>query len=82
MLKNVNSGLYMDVCGAKAVNGTNVIQYSASKAKANNTWKFVPDGKGYYYIYSCLGDGRTFLQTGQTSGFIKIPTAVPSFTSL
>ena len=61
MLKNVNSGLYMDVCGAKAVNGTNVIQYSASKAKANNTWKFVPDGKGYYYIYSCLGDGRTFL---------------------
>ena len=61
MLKNVNSGLYMDVCGAKAVNGTNVIQYSASKAKANNTWKFVPDRKGYYYIYSCLGDGRTFL---------------------
>lgn len=61
MLKNVNSGLYMDVCGAKAVNGTNVIQYSASKAKANNTRKFVPDGKGYYYIYSCLRDGRTFL---------------------
>ena len=61
MLKNVNSGLYMDVCGAKAVNGTNVILYSASKAKANNTLKFVPDGKGYYYIYSCLGDGRTFL---------------------
>ena len=37
MLKNVNSGLYMDVCGAKAVNGTNVIQYSASKAKAEKS---------------------------------------------
>lgn len=61
MIQNVNSGKYMDVCGAKAVNGTNVIQYTASKAKANNTWKFVPDGNGYYYIYSCLGDGNTYL---------------------
>lgn len=61
MIKNVNSGKYMDVCGAKAANGTNVIQYTASKAKANNTWKFVPDGNGYYYIYSCLGDGNTYL---------------------
>lgn len=61
MIKNVNSGLYMDVAGAKAVNGTNVLQYSASKAKVNNTWKFVSDGNGYYYIYSCLKDGKTFL---------------------
>lgn len=61
MLKNVNSGLYMDVAGAKAVNGTNVLQYTASAAKKNNTWKFVPDGNGYYYIYSALGDGNTFL---------------------
>lgn len=61
MLQNVNSGKYMDVCGAKAANGTNVIQYTASKAKANNTWKFVPDGNGYYYIYSCLGNGNTYL---------------------
>ncbi len=61
MIKNVNSGMYMDVAGAKAVNGTNVLQYSASAAKVNNTWKFVPDGNGYYYIYSCLGNGNTFL---------------------
>lgn len=61
MLKNVNSGLYMDVTGAKAANGTNVIQYTASKAKSNNTWKFVSDGNGYYYIYSCLGNGSTYL---------------------
>lgn len=61
MIQNVNSGLYMDVTGAKKANGTNVIQYQASKAKANNTWTFVPDGNGYYYIYSCLGDGSTYL---------------------
>ena len=61
MIQNVNSGLYMDAAGAKAANGTNIIQYTASKAKANNTWKLVPDGNGYYYIYSCLGDGSTYL---------------------
>lgn len=61
MLKNVNSGLYMDVSHAYAVNGANVIQYTASVAKNNNTWKFVSDGNGYYYIYSALGDGKTFL---------------------
>lgn len=61
MLKNVNSGLYMDVSGAKAANGTNVIQYKASSSKKNNTWKFVSDGNGYYYIYSTLGDGSTYL---------------------
>ena len=61
MIKNVNSGLYMDAAGAKATNGTNIIQYTASKAKANNTWKFVSAGDGYYYIYSCMGDGNTYL---------------------
>ncbi|MCI8562686.1 MAG: cellulase family glycosylhydrolase [Lachnospiraceae bacterium] len=61
MLKNVNSGLYMDVSGGYAANGANVLQYSASGAKNNNTWKFVPAGDGYYYIYSALGNGNTFL---------------------
>lgn len=61
MLKNVNSGMYLDVSGAKAVNGTNVLQYTASRAKNNNTWKFVSNGNGYYYIYSQLGNGSTFL---------------------
>ncbi|MCI9078762.1 MAG: cellulase family glycosylhydrolase [Lachnospiraceae bacterium] len=61
MLKNVQSGKYMDVSGGWAVNGANVLQYESSQAKANNTWKFVSDGNGYYYIYSALGDGNTFL---------------------
>ncbi|HBI62487.1 MAG TPA: glycosyl hydrolase [Lachnospiraceae bacterium] len=61
MLKNVNSGLYMDVSGGYAANGANVLQYTASSAKSNNTWKFVSAGDGYYYIYSALGDGNTFL---------------------
>lgn len=61
MLKNVNSGLYMDVSGGYAANGANVLQYTASSARSNNTWKFVSAGDGYYYIYSALGDGNTFL---------------------
>lgn len=61
MLKNVHSGLYMDVQGGWASNGANVLQYEASEPKSNNTWKFVSEGNGYYSIYSALGDGNTFL---------------------
>ena len=61
MLKNVQSGKYMDVSGGWASNGSNVLQYESPEAKANNTWRFEPDGEGYYYIYSCLGDGKTYL---------------------
>ena len=61
MLKNVQSGKYMDVSGGWASNGSNVLQYESPEAKANNTWKFEADGAGYYYIYSCLGDGKTYL---------------------
>ena len=61
MIKNVNSGKYMDVSGGWAANGSNVIQYTANEAKSNNTWRFVSDGNGYYYIYSGLGDGNTYL---------------------
>ncbi len=60
MIQNVNSGLYLDAAGAKASNGTNVIQYGAAKAKSNNTWKLVPDGNGYYYIYSCMANGNSY----------------------
>ena len=60
MIQNVNSGLYLDAAGAKAANGTNVIQYEAAKSKSNNTWKLVPDGNGYYYIYSCMANGNSY----------------------
>lgn len=61
MLKNVNSGLYMDVAGGIAANLTNVQQWGASSAAAYNTWKAVLESDGYYYLYSQVGDGKTYL---------------------
>lgn len=61
MLKNANSGLYMDVAGGTAANGTNVQQWGASNAASYNTWKLVHAGSGYYYLYSQVGDGNTYL---------------------
>jgi len=61
MLKNAYSGLYMDVEGAKANNGTNVLQWGKNTPSNNNTWRAVATGNGYYNLYSCLGDGKTYL---------------------
>ena len=49
MIKNVNSGLYLDVEDGVS----NVAQMTAnSGADGTNTWKLVPTGDGYYYLYS------------------------------
>lgn len=61
MIKNVNSGLYLDVAGGVAANGTNVQQWGATGAAAYNTWKLVSAGNGNYYIYSQVGGGNTYL---------------------
>ncbi len=58
-IKNVNSGLCLDVDGAAAANGTNVQQWGAdaSSPAVQNTWRFVPsDEENYYYIQSMVGD--------------------------
>ncbi len=62
MIKNVNSGKYLDVAGGVAANGTNVQQWAGSNPGAYyNTWKLVSVGDGYYKIYSQVGDGNTYL---------------------
>lgn len=61
MFRNVNSGLYMEVEGADASNGANVQQWGQNGPAVHNVWKLVPAGDGYYYIYSSLGDGNTFV---------------------
>lgn len=61
MLKNANSGLYLEVANGTAANAANVQQWGASGAAAYNTWKFVSVGNGYYQIYSCVGDGSYLL---------------------
>lgn len=61
MIKNVNSGLYLEVANASAEDGSNVQQWNASNSENHNTWKLVSAGDGYYYFYSMLEDGNTFL---------------------
>lgn len=61
MFKNVNSGLYMEVAEAKAEAGANVQQWGAENAAAHNTWRLKAADNGYYYIYSNLGDRKTYL---------------------
>lgn len=61
MLRNVNSGLYMDINGAKAANGTNVQQWGANGVEAHKSWRAVHQGNGYYQLYSKIGNGSTYL---------------------
>ncbi len=60
-IKNVNSGLYMQVEGAKAENGTNVQQWGTADGVTHDIWKLIDAGDGYYYIASAVGDGGTFM---------------------
>ncbi len=61
MFKNVNSGLYLEVAEGAAQAGANVQQWGADGSAAHNTWKTVSAGNGYYYLYSHLGNGDTFV---------------------
>jgi len=67
-LKNVNSGLYMEVAGNVAANNTNVQQWDLNGGDTEatntpdtwNTWRLFDAGDGYYYIVSEVGDGATY----------------------
>lgn len=61
MIKNVNSGLYLEVKDGLASDGANVQQWGANESGKHNTWKLVSARNGYYYFYSMLDDGNTFL---------------------
>ena len=69
-IKNANSGLYMQVEGAKGQNNTNVQQWGTSNDSIHDIWKIYSSGNGYYYLISCLGDGGTYALdvTGSSSG--------------
>lgn len=57
-IKNKNSGLYLEVADGKAENGSNVQQGTTGAM----VWNFAESAEqGYYYIYSELGDGKTYL---------------------
>ncbi|MEE5992093.1 MAG: RICIN domain-containing protein [Oscillospiraceae bacterium] len=60
-IKNVNSGLYMQVDGAKAANGTNVQQWGTADGVTHDIWKLIDQGDGYYVLASAVGDGGTYV---------------------
>lgn len=59
-IKNVNSGLYMQVDGAKAENGANVQQWGTADGVTHDIWKLIDAGEGYYYLISAVGDGSKY----------------------
>ena len=61
MLKNVNSNLYLEVKDGAAQAGATVQQWGANGAAAHNVWHVKKINWGYYYIYSALGDGESFV---------------------
>ena len=66
MFKNVNSGLYMEVTDGNAANSSNIQQWENNGSGTNgagewNTWKLMSAGDGYYYIYSALAGGSSFV---------------------
>ncbi len=60
-IKNVNSGLYMQVEGASAKNNANVQQWGSDGTSIHDIWKLFSAGEGYYYLVSCVGDGGTYV---------------------
>ena len=60
-LRNVNSGLYMQVERGAAENGTKLQQWATLDGTTHDLWKIKKADKGYYYLYSGVGDGNTFV---------------------
>lgn len=85
MIKNVNSGLYMEVEGGTKADGTNVQQWGANSSASHNTWSIASSGtSGYYYIYSLMGDGKTYyldVADGKSSSGTNIQIWTENLTS-
>ena len=60
-IKNVNSGLYMQVIGGTAENGTKIQQWGTADGTVHDIWKTIDAGNGYYYLVSGVGDGGTYV---------------------
>lgn len=61
VIRNVNSGIYLNVSGGSAESGANVQQWGTDAAHSYDTWTLESDGNGYYRIYSMVDDGKKLL---------------------
>ena len=55
-IRNVNSGLYMQVEGGVAANGANIQQWGTDNTSLHDIWKLIDAGNGYYYIATALDE--------------------------
>lgn len=60
-IKNAHSRLYLTVANGKGEAGANVIQYASDGYADYNSWTFVSDDNGYYYIRSETGGKEYYL---------------------
>lgn len=62
MIQNVNSGQFLTVEGGVAADNSNVCQSANAAPNEANQWKMIPSAQdGYYYLYSMLNGGNTYL---------------------
>ncbi len=61
MIRNKNSGLYLTVEDGLATDGANVSQQVSPQLSEEYLWTVKADDDGYYYIYSALAGGETYL---------------------
>ncbi|MBQ8928286.1 MAG: RICIN domain-containing protein [Oscillospiraceae bacterium] len=61
VIRNVNSGLCLNVEGGKAANGTNVQQWGTNEPHTYDTWRLEQTDDGTYRIFSMLGGGTTYV---------------------
>ena len=55
-IRNIQSGLYLDVTDGKAANGVNVQQWASDRPADYNTWRLKSQGNRYYKIYLEVGN--------------------------
>ncbi|HXF10241.1 MAG TPA: RICIN domain-containing protein [Desulfuromonadaceae bacterium] len=70
-LKNVNSGLAVNVSGASTTNGAKIIQWPYD-GNANSVWTFVATSNGYYQIKSENSGSDIAVQNATTTNGAKL----------
>ncbi len=66
LIRNVNSGIYLNVEGGGSADGTNVQQWGADEGQPYNVWRLEAGKDGLYHIYSMVGDGESCLTVSKS----------------
>ncbi len=67
IIRNVNSGLALNVAGGAAENATNVQQWGVARGAEECFWRLDAAGDDLFRIYSMVGDGETYVLNVDTA---------------